>query len=281
MRIVKYKDLVDIVSGICIEASCNLPNDVYDAIKEGVENEKSPLGSAILADCIKNADIANKHQTPICQDTGFAVFFVELGEDVKIEGGTIHQAITEGTVIGYKEGFLRKSIVIDPIFNRVNTGDNTPAIIHLDNVSGDKIKITIAPKGGGSENMSAIAMLKPSQGREGVIDFVVNSVVNAGGNPCPPVVVGVGIGGTFEKAAYLAKKSLLRDIGEHNSDANYADLESEILSKINRSGVGPQGLGGSLTALAVNIDFYPCHIASLPVAVNLNCHAARHIEVII
>ena len=281
MKIVKYKDVVNIVSEICIEASCNLPNDVYSAIKEGIEVEKSPLGSAILADCIKNADIAKKHQSPICQDTGFAVFFVEVGENVKIDGGTISQAITEGAVKGYKEGFLRKSIVVDPIFNRVNTGDNTPVIIHLDNVPGDEIKITIAPKGGGSENMSAIAMLKPSQGQKGVIDFVVDSVVNAGGNPCPPVVVGVGVGGTFEKAAYLAKKSLLRDLGEHNSDANYAELEREILEKINNSGVGPQGLGGSLTALVVNIDFYPCHIASLPVAVNLNCHAARHVEVVI
>ena len=281
MRKIKYIDIVEKVAEICIKAACDLPDDVLEALRQGRDTEKSKLGSAILADCLKNAEIAKTSQTPICQDTGFAVYFVELGDDLEIEGGNIYDAITEGTAKGYEKGYLRKSIVMDPIFNRKNTGDNTPPIIHLLQVPGDKISITIAPKGGGSENMSAIAMLKPSQGREGVVDFVVDTVVNASGNPCPPVVVGVGVGGTFEKAAFLAKKSLLRDIGLKNKNADYAELEAEILDKINKSGVGPQGLGGTVTALDVRIEYFPCHIASLPVAVNLNCHAARHVRVVI
>ena len=276
MRKIKFSDIVMQVADICVRAACDLPDDVMESIRQGWNDEKSDQGKSILSDCLKNAKIARENQTPICQDTGFAVFFVEIGEEIEIEGGNIYDAITEGTVLGYEKGYLRKSIVKDPVFDRANTGNNTPPIIHLLLVPGDRLSITIAPKGGGSENMSGIAMLKPSQGRDGVVDFVVDTVVKAGGNPCPPVVVGVGVGGTFEKAALLAKKALLRDIGSKNDNANYADLEAEILEKINKSGVGPQGLGGSTTALAVHVEYFPCHIASLPVAVNINCHAARH-----
>lgn len=281
MRVINFTDIVNEVADICLSAAYDLPEDVMEAIRFSRQKEKSELGSAILDDCLKNAEIAKNNEMPICQDTGFAVYFVEKGEQVQIQGGNIYDAIKEGTALGYEKGYLRKSIVKDPIFNRINTGDNTPPVIHLTEVSGDKLSITIAPKGGGSENMSAIAMLKPAQGREGVIDFVIETVVKAGGNPCPPVVVGVGIGGTFEKAAYLAKKALMRDIGSENENSNYAELEREILTKINDSGVGPQGLGGNTTALAVHVEYFPCHIASLPVAVNLNCHAARHATVII
>jgi len=215
----------------------------------------------------------------LCQDTGFAVFFIEIGSEVMIDHGTVAEAVNAGVREGYKKFFLRKSIVADPLFDRKNTFDNTPAVIHLSQVPGDKLHIVLAPKGGGSENMSALKMLKPSEGRQGVVDFVVNAVVSAGGNPCPPTIVGVGIGGTMEYAAYMAKKALLRKTGEASPDPRYADLEAEILAKINASGVGPQGLGGNTTALAVHIEFHPCHLASMPVAVNLNCHAARHAEV--
>ena len=241
--------------------------------------ESNPLAKDFLNQCIENADIAKNEDMPICQDTGFAVFFVEIGQDIEIEGGSLTDAINEGTRQGYQEGFLRKSIVTDPLFERKNTRDNTPAVIHYNLVAGDKFKITFAPKGGGSENMSGVKMLKPSDGRAGVVDFVVNSVINASGNPCPPTIVGVGIGGTFEKCAFLAKKALLRKVGEKNPNPLYAELEEEILTKINQSQVGPQGLGGDTTALAVHIEYYPCHIASMPLAVNLNCHAARHYEV--
>lgn len=229
----------------------------------------------------ENSRIAESTRLPLCQDTGFAVYFIELGTDVRFDRGDIYSAVNEGTRQGYGEFFLRKSIVADPLFDRKNTRDNTPAIIHLKLVPGDKIKIILAPKGGGSENMSAVKMLKPSDGRQGVVDFVVNQVVNAGGNPCPPTVVGVGIGGTMEMAAILAKTALLRELGKPAEDERYAALEQEILEKINSSGVGPQGLGGNVTSLAVHILHHPCHLASLPVAVNLNCHAARHAEVTI
>jgi len=281
MRKIRYSEIVEKTAELCINACCCLPSDVTDALKAAEESECSELGVSILADCLKNARIAEKNRVPVCQDTGFAVFFVELGEDVRIEGGTIYGALEEGTALGYSKGYLRKSIVNDPLFDRKNTSDNTPPVIHLELVPGDKISIILAPKGGGSENMSAVAMLKPSDGRKGIVGFVVNTVVNAGGNPCPPVVVGIGIGGTFEKCAYLAKKALLRRIGEKNKNAAYAELESEILEKINCSGIGPQGLGGRITALAVNIEYFPCHIASLPAAVNLNCHAARHAAIVI
>jgi fumarate hydratase subunit alpha len=275
-RKIPYKKVVDEVAAICLKAAYDLPDDVLNKIKECFEQESSERGKEFLRQYLENAQIATNEKMPICQDTGFAVYFVEIGDMVEIEGGSIYEAITEGTAKGYKEGYLRKSIVSDPVFGRKNTGDNTPAIIHLQLVSGNKLTVILAPKGGGSENMSQLKMLKPSDGREGIVNFVVDSVINAGGNPCPPTIVGVGIGGTFEKAAFLAKKSLLRKVGDHNPDENYAELEKEILEKINASGVGPQGLGGDTTALAVHIEKFPCHIASLPVAVNLNCHAARH-----
>lgn len=281
MREIKYKTIVEKIAELCETAATRLPDDVYDALKTGMDNEKSPLGAAILADCLENADVAKETNCPICQDTGFAVYFIEMGVDATVKGGLLENAVTEGTALGYERGYLRKSIVTDPIFNRSNTGDNTPPVIHLALVAGDELSITLAPKGGGSENMSAIAMLKPSQGRAGVADFAVDTVTGAGGNPCPPVIVGVGVGGTFEKCAILAKKALLRKVGSVNPNTEYAKLEKEIFDRINNSGVGPQGLGGNTTALAVHIESHPCHIASLPVAVNLNCHAARHASCVI
>ncbi len=276
LRHVDYRQIVDLTVKCCIEAACVLPPDVLEAIKQAAEKETSGLGRDFLNQYIENARVALEENSPICQDTGFAVFFVELGEDVVVDGGSVCGALTEGTAKGYELGFLRKSIVSDPLFKRVNTRNNTPPIIHLSQVPGDRIKVTLAPKGGGSENMSALKMLKPSDGKNGVVDFVVNTVVNAGGSPCPPTIVGVGIGGTSEEAMLLAKKALLRRVGAPNPDPEYAALEKEILEKINSSGVGPQGLGGDTTSFAVHIDHHPCHIASLPVAVNLNCHAARH-----
>lgn len=278
-RKIEFKTIVEAVKKCCIEGTKILPDDVYNKLKCDEKCESNPLAKDFLNQCIENADIAKNEDMPICQDTGFAVFFVEIGQDIEIEGGSLTDAINEGTRQGYQEGFLRKSIVTDPLFERKNTRDNTPAVIHYDLVAGDKFKITFAPKGGGSENMSGVKMLKPSDGRAGVVDFVVNSVINASGNPCPPTIVGVGIGGTFEKCAFLAKKALLRKVGEKNPNPLYAELEEEILTKINQSQVGPQGLGGDTTALAVHIEYYPCHIASMPLAVNLNCHAARHYEV--
>ena len=278
MRKIPFKQVVNEVAAICLKAAYDLPQDVLDSIKEYLEQEDSERAKEFLRQYLANADIASKERVPLCQDTGFAVYFVEMGEMVKIDGGSIYAAIEAGTAKGYKEGYLRKSIVSDPIFGRQNTGDNTPPIIHLRLVEGSNLKVVSAPKGGGSENMSQLKMLKPSDGRYGVVKTVVDAVVNAGGNPCPPTIVGVGVGGTFEKAAFLAKKALLREVGSVNADENYAIMEKEILEKINNSDVGPQGLGGKTTALAVHIEHFPCHIASLPVAVNLNCHAARHAE---
>ncbi len=275
-KIITFDSIVDKAVQCCFEAASILPADVKAAITKAAEHETVPRGRDFLNQYLTNAEIAATHPMPLCQDTGFAVWFVELGTECEITGGTIYEALTVGTRQGYMQGYLRKSIVEDPIFGRVNTRDNTPPVIHLELVPGNQLHVTLAPKGGGSENMSALKMLKPSDGRAGVVDFVVNTVVNAGGNPCPPTIVGVGVGGTFEKAAFLAKKALLRPVGQHNSKREYAEMEEEILAKINASGVGPQGLGGNITSFAVHIDFYPCHIASLPVAVNLNCHAARH-----
>ena len=276
MRTVAFADVVEMVRLCCLSAAVNLPEDVLAALEKAYANESKPLAKELIGQCLENARIAKAENMPICQDTGFAVYFVEMGTNVRIEGGTISEAITEGTRQGYRDGFLRKSIVTDPLFKRKNTTDNTPPIIHLTMVPGDKINVILAPKGGGSENMSALKMLKPSDGRDGVVKFVTDTVINAGGNPCPPLIVGVGIGGTFEQAALLAKKALLRKTGTLHEDAEYAELEQEILARINASGVGPQGLGGDTTALAVHINYHPCHIASLPVAVNINCHAARH-----
>ncbi len=279
MRYIEFKEIECAVSELCITAAYDLPADVLASMKKYRKEESSERAKMFLDQCLQNAAIAADERLPLCQDTGVAVYFVELGEDVKIRGGTIYDAINSGTARGYHESYLRKSIVDDPLFGRKNTGDNTPAVIHLEIVSGEQLKITLAPKGGGSENMSQIKMLTPQAGRAGVIDFVVKSIIEAGGNPCPPVIVGIGIGGSFEKAAYLAKKALLREVGSINPDPNYAELENEILKRVNATQVGPQGLGGDTTALAVHIEHFPCHIASLPTAVNLNCHAARHATV--
>lgn len=280
MRAIAYSQIVTRVAELCVKAARDLPVDVRRALESSLGQESAPRAASILRQCLDNADIASRERMPICQDTGFAVFFVEMGAEVHIEGGLLHDAVGEGTARGYAEGYLRKSIVDDPLFDRTNTGDNTPPVIHLSIVPGERLRIALAPKGGGSENMSAVAMLKPADGQEGVADFVVDTVVKAGGNPCPPTIVGVGIGGTFEMVTLLAKKALLRKVGEPNPDERYAALEQTILRRINASGVGPQGLGGEVTALAVHLETYPCHIASLPVAVNLNCHAARHAEVV-
>jgi len=276
MRTIEYKKIVDAVKEMCLEANYDLPQDVVDGFKKAVAQEESPLGKSILEQCLKNAQIAKDERVPICQDTGLSVFFINIGQDVKVDGGLLKDAINEGVRQGYKDGYLRKSSLDDPLFARKNTGDNTPAIIHLDIVAGDKLDITLAPKGGGAENMSRLAMLPPSAGEKGVVDFVVDTIVKAGGNPCPPTVVGVGIGGTFEKVAFLAKKALLWPLNAPNQDERYDQLEKKILQRINNSGVGPQGLGGNITSFAIHIEHHPCHLASLPVAVNVNCHAHRH-----
>ncbi|SFR06178.1 fumarate hydratase subunit alpha [Desulfoscipio geothermicus DSM 3669] len=268
------------VAKLCKDANYYLGEDVIEAFNNAYEQELSLTGKEIIEQLIKNADIARAEDVPMCQDTGFAVVFVELGQDVHIVGGSLEDAINEGVRQGYTEGYLRKSIVGHPL-ERVNTGDNTPAVIHLKLVPGDQLKITVAPKGGGSENMSAIKMLKPAEGVDGVKKFVLDTVKEAGPNPCPPIIVGVGIGGTFEKAALLAKEALLRPVGVPSHKPEIAELEKELLKKVNNLGIGPQGLGGRITALAVHVNIYPAHIASLPVAVNINCHASRHKEVIL
>lgn len=280
MREVNTASITEAVRKIAIEASYDLGPDVVGALEKAKKVEESAVGKAILDQITENATIAKTEQAPMCQDTGFAVLFVEIGQDVHVTGGTVADALNEGIRQGYDQGYLRKSVLSDPI-ERKNTGDNTPAVIHYDIVPGDKIKVTIAPKGGGSENMSEVRMMKPSDGLQGVKDFVIERVKKSGGNPCPPVIVGVGIGGTFEKCAMLAKKSLLRDVGDRHPNKFYADLELELLEMVNKTGVGPQGLGGTTTALDVHIEVFPCHIASLPVAVNTQCHAARHKSVII
>jgi len=276
MREINARDITALVARMCIESNCYINEDIENALKEGQKTEKNPLAAEILGDIIKNAEIARRDEVPICQDTGMAVFFLELGQDVHIVGGGLYDAINEGVRQGYHDGYLRKSVVADPI-RRGNTGDNTPAIIHTEIVDGNEFKITIAPKGFGSENMSAIKMLKPSDGLDGVLDFVVETVKNASGNPCPPIVVGVGIGGTMEKAAILSKKALLRDIRKNHPDKYYADIEDELLKRINALDVGPQGYGGITTAMGVNIETFPTHIAGLPVAVNISCHVTRHL----
>uniref|UniRef100_A0A7C4U5Z8 Fumarate hydratase n=1 Tax=candidate division WOR-3 bacterium TaxID=2052148 RepID=A0A7C4U5Z8_UNCW3 len=279
MREIEYDLIVEKVKEICMDANYNEPDDVIERMKEFIKKEESDVAKNILNVLIENYRIAKEEKIPVCQDTGFAFFIVEVGEDVKIKNGRIRDAIFEGVRKGYKEGYLRKSIVNDPVFLRKNTGDNTPPVIHFEPVQGDRIKIKFAPKGGGSENMSEVRMLVPSDGVEGIKRFVIERVQKSGGNPCPPVIVGVGIGGTFDYVAYLAKKALFRKIGEHNPDERYAKLEDELLDEINKLGVGPMGLGGRTTALAVHIEYFPCHIASMPVAVNMQCHAARHKEI--
>ncbi len=276
LRIIKSEIITKTVKDMCIEANCILPDDVKSKLIEAKEAEASPTGVDILDKIIKNAEIAKCENMPICQDTGMAVFFVEIGKDVHIEGMSLTDAINEGVRQGYTEGYLRKSVVSDPLL-RQNTNDNTPAVIHYDFCDGDRVKITIAPKGFGSENMSAIKMLSPSEGVDGIKAFVKDTVINAGANPCPPIVVGVGIGSDFEGVARLAKKALTRNITEPHKDKMYYDLEKELLEEINKTGIGPQGLGGTVTALAVNIETAPTHIASLPCAVNISCHVTRHL----
>ncbi len=277
MREISVKEIEEVVREMCMDANYNLGEDVVKAIRKAKDTEESPTGKAILEDILKNIEVGKKEKLAICQDTGFAVYFVELGEDVKIVDGHFMDAFIEGTRRGYTDGYLRKSIVSDPVLSRVNTKNNTPPIVYTDIVPGDKIKITMCPKGGGAENMAEVRMLTAAHGIEGVKKFVIERVEKSGGNPCPPVVVGVGIGGTFEKCAMLAKKALLRyPLGSHNPDKRFAEVEEELLEKINDLGIGPMGLGGRTTALAVHIETFPCHIATMPVAVNINCHAARH-----
>ncbi len=281
LREISGDAITQAVRKLCETAAFELPSDVETCLKECAMHERNEIAKDFFAQYLENADIARRERLPICQDTGFAVFFVELGNEVCITGSLLDEAVNRGVALGYPENYLRSSIVNDPLFARKNTGNNTPAVIHLTIVKGDHLKIILAPKGGGSENMSAIKMLTPSAGRQGIVDFVVETLQKAGGNPCPPTIVGVGIGGNFEKVAYLAKKALLRQVGSINPDPDYARLEAELLTKINALNIGSQGLGGDITSLAVHIEHHPCHIASLPVAVNLNCHAARHAEVIL
>ena len=275
MRKIKAEEIVNNVKEMCIEANLELQPDMKDALIGARKNETSEIGKKILSDLEENLEIAKADSIPICQDTGMAVVFVEVGQKVKIKG-SLKDSINEGVRQGYTEGYLRKSVVSDPI-ERINTNDNTPAVIHYDIVEGDELKITIAPKGFGSENMSKIVMLKPADGIEGVKEVVLNAVKEAGPNACPPMVVGVGIGGTFEKCAFLAKKALARSVNSKNENELYADLEDELLEKINKIGIGPGGLGGTQTALGVNVETYPTHIAGLPVAVNICCHVNRHV----
>lgn len=280
MREIHINKIRDSIENLCIEANYNISEDIKNSLINFKEIEDGVLAKDILEKIIINSEISKKEKMPICQDTGMACVFIEIGQDVHITGGNLESAINEGIRRGYEKGYLRKSVVKDPI-NRINTKDNTPAIINYNIVDGDKIKITIAPKGFGSENMSQIKMLKPSDGLEGVKKFILNVVKEAGPNPCPPMVIGVGIGGTFEKAAYLSKKALLRPINIRNHEEFYSDLEEELLEEINKLGIGPQGFGGKTTALGVNIETYPTHIAGLPVAVNISCHVTRHKEAII
>lgn len=274
MREINAVLITETVKKLCIESNCHLSKDIKDRITDFCNKETWPQAKEILERIVENYEIADEKNQPVCQDTGVACVFLKIGQEVHVNGD-ITEAVNEGVRQGYTEGYLRKSVVRDPL-DRVNTGDNTPAMIYFELVPGDKIEITVAPKGFGSENMSKIAMLRPSDGLEGVKNFVRRSVEEAGPNPCPPIVVGVGIGGTFDKAAYLAKKALLRPVDERNEDPFYANLEEELLEEINALGIGPQGFGGKTTALAVNIEKFPTHIAGLPVAVNINCHVTRH-----
>ena len=281
MRTIDCRQITETVSGLFQEACIRLPEDVLTAIRRAKEAEISPIAIDVLDNIIKNSEIASEEELPLCQDTGAAVVFLEIGQEVHITGGELVNAINEGVREGYERGLLRKSMVARPFSERKNTSDNTPAIMHTEIVPGDKLKIQVMPKGGGAENMTRLAMLPPADGRKGIIDFVVNTVDEAGGNPCPPVIVGVGIGGTAEQALLIAKKALLRKVGEASPDAESAGLEEELLKKINRLGIGPMGYGGRTTALAVHVETFPAHIASLPVAVNIQCHSARHREAVL
>ncbi len=275
MKAIAYDGIVEKVKQMCIEANYELGEDVINAFKSALEKEESETGKDVLEQLIQNADIASREHVPMCQDTGVAVFIVEFGQECFVEGGTLSDALNEGVRKGYGEGYLRNSIVGDPL-ERKNTGDNSPAVIHVEFVPGDEMKIHMTAKGGGAENMSRMQMLKPADGLEGVKEFIMETVKHAGPNACPPLVVGIGIGGNFEHCSYLAKKSLFRPIGERSSRPEIAKLEEELMEEMNKLGIGPQGMGGRTTALDVKIETAPCHIAALPVAVNLNCHASRH-----
>lgn len=280
MREINSTEIINAVSKAVITANLKLPEDLEKTVKAFAKNESGELASSIFADMLENLSIAEEMQIPICQDCGMAVVFAEIGQDVHISGGSFEEAVNKGVAKGYTEGYLRKSVVADPI-KRVNTGDNTPAVIHTRIVDGDKITLTVAPKGFGSENMSAVKMFNPSATKEDIIDFVVETVKNADARPCPPVVVGVGIGGDFEYCAYLSKLALCRSVDKRNSDELYAEMEAIILKKLNSLNIGPQGFSGDCSALACNIEKYPTHIAGLPVAVNIGCHVTRHIKVVI
>lgn len=281
MRELEAAAITEAVARLCIEANYNLGEDVLAGLRQTRETEESPVGQGVLDMLLRNAEIAAQGEYPLCQDTGLAVVFVELGQEVHVVGGDLNAAIEAGVRQGYAEGYLRKSAVARPFSARINTGDNTPAIIHVTIVPGDRVRLLVAPKGGGSENMSYLRVLPPAKGRQGVIDFVVESVDQSGGNPCPPVVVGVGVGGTVEQTMLLAKRALMRPLGQPHPDPEVAELERDILERVNRLGIGPLGLGGTSTALAVHAETFPCHIASLPVAVNLQCHSARHKETVL
>jgi len=281
MKEINVQQVIPVVKKLCIDANYYAAHDVVAKVQEFRNREESPTGREIIDLMMENYRLAAQEQMPLCQDTGVAIVFVELGQDVHLVGGDFYTAINEGVRQGYIEGYLRKSMVTDPVIERKNTKDNTPALIYTDIVPGDAIKITVAPKGGGAENMSEVKMMSAADGLEGVKDFVVDRIRRSGGNPCPPVVVGVGIGGSFEQCALLAKKALLRPLTEPNPDPQWAKVEAELLERINRLGIGPQGLGGTTTALAVNILYKPCHIASMPVAVNVNCHCHRHESAVI
>jgi fumarate hydratase subunit alpha len=281
MRDIAAEEVTRAVSRLFQEACYFLPDDVLAALKQARETEKSPVGREVLAKILENAQISANGEIPLCQDTGTAVVLLELGQEVHTTSGDLYSAVNEGVRHGYDEGYLRKSMVLRPYSDRVNTGDNTPPVIHTDIVPGDRLKIIVMPKGGGAENMTRLAMLPPGSGPQGITDFVVNTVDEAGSNPCPPLIIGVGIGGTAEKTLMLAKRALLRTVGESNPDAESAELEKAILRRVNNLGIGPMGYGGTTTALAVHVEVFPCHITSLPVAVNLQCHSARHKETVL
>ena len=275
MREINVQQITDVVERLCIEANTYLPSDVKCAIKTCRACEDGEIAKGVLDNIIENFEIADNEHVPICQDTGMACVFLEIGQDVHLVGGSLTDAVNEGVRRGYTNGYLRKSVVADPV-RRGNTGDNTPAMIYTEIVDGDQLKITLGPKGFGSENMSAIRMFKPSAGLQGIKDFILETVEIAGPNPCPPIVIGVGIGGTFDKAALLAKKAIMRPLDTHNPDPYYADLEVEMLEKVNQLGIGPQGFGGKTTAIGLNIETLPTHIAGMPCAININCHVTRH-----
>lgn len=281
MREIKANQIKEKVKELFLKANFYINPDLTQRLEKALEEENSPIGKHVLQMIVENNKIASREEVPICQDTGLAVVFAEVGQEIYLIDGNFTEAINRGVREAYQEGYLRKSVVDDPVFERKNTKTNTPAIIYTDIVPGDKIKLLVMPKGFGSENMSAIAMLKPADGAKGIVDFVVETVKKAGPNPCPPTIIGVGVGGTIDKAMVIAKKATARKIGEYNNNSKYAILEGEILTKINHLGIGPAGLGGNITSLAVHIDYLPTHIAGMPVAVNVCCHAARHAEGII